>query len=317
MRWLHKLRTQLATLRRSRAGTQLDTELRFHLDQQIEENLAAGMNAEEARRAAVQIFGHLGTIQEETRSTWSWTSVEFFFRDLSLGLRSLSRSLGLTCTAILVIGLALGGNIAIFAVVRSVLLKPLPFHDPSQLAALYEAKQEQAINLPIAAGSFWDWQRAAGKSAELALVDPSRKYDLSTRGGELPEKIDVGAASWNFFHVLGVQPALGRGFGPSDDSLSAPATAIVTDSLWRRRFNSDPAAIGSEISLNGRPYAVIGVLPPWFKYEGGMGGGKNQIWLPIEHETAAKVLHTYDEHEFVAIGRLAPGVTETALFHQL
>src|SRR6185312_6507468 len=89
------------------------------------------------------------------------------------------------------------------------------------------------------------------------------------------------------------------------------------DSLWRRRFNSDPAAIGSEISLNGRPYAVIGVLPPWFKYEGSMGGGKNQIWLPIEHETAAKVLHTYDEHEFVAIGRLAPGVTETALFHQL
>src|SRR6185503_11500418 len=75
MRWFHKLRTQLATLRRSRAGTQLDTELRFHLDQQIEENLAAGMNAEEARRAAIQSFGHLGTIQEETRSAWSWSSV--------------------------------------------------------------------------------------------------------------------------------------------------------------------------------------------------------------------------------------------------
>jgi len=318
MRWLHKLRTQLATLRRSRAGTQLDTELRFHLDQQIEENLAAGMNAGEARRAAIHTFGHLGTIQEETRSTWSWTSVEFFLRDLSLGVRSLSRSLGLTCTAILVIGLALGGNIAIFAVVRSVLLKPLPFHDPSRLIVLYEAKQkEQAVNLPIAAGSFWDWQRAAGKSAELALLDPSKKYDLSTKGGELPEKIDAGSASWNFFHVLGVQPVLGRGFSPPDDSLSAPATVIITDSLWRRRFNSDPAVIGSELSLNGRPYAVIGVLPSWFKYEGRMGGGRNQIWLPIQHESAASLMHTYDEHEFVAVGRLAPGVPESALFHQL
>jgi hypothetical protein len=82
MRWLQKLRTQLATLRRSRADTDLDTELRFHLDQQITENLAAGMSSDEARRAAIHSFGHLSTIHEETRSTWSWTSVELFFRDL-------------------------------------------------------------------------------------------------------------------------------------------------------------------------------------------------------------------------------------------
>ena len=82
MHWLQKLRTQLATLRRSRADTDLDTELRFHLDQQITENLAAGMSSDEARRAAIHSFGHLSTIHEETRSTWSWTSVELFFRDL-------------------------------------------------------------------------------------------------------------------------------------------------------------------------------------------------------------------------------------------
>ena len=318
MRWLHQLRTQLATLRRSQAGAALDTELRFHLDQQIAENLAAGMNSEEARRAAIHSFGNLSAIHEETRSTWSWTSVEFFFRDLGVGLRSLSRSPGFTCTAILVIALGLGGNIAIFAVIRSVLLKPLPFHDPSRLIVLYQGQQrDHEVNLPVDAGSFWEWQQAVNNSAELALVDPSGQYGLSIRGGELPEMINAGCVSWNFFHLLGVQPALGRTFNRFDDSLSAPATVILMDSLWRRRFNADPAVIGSQIWLDARPYTVIGVMPSWFKYEGKMGGGRTQIWVPLQHEAPASLMHTYEDHEFIALGRLAPGITATSLYNQL
>lgn len=118
MRWFHKLRTQFATLSRSRAGKNLDNELRFHLDQQIAENLAAGMNSQEARRAAIHTFGNPTVIREETRSTWSWTSVESFIHDLGVGLRSLARSPGFACTAMLVIALGLGGNVAIFAVIR-------------------------------------------------------------------------------------------------------------------------------------------------------------------------------------------------------
>jgi putative ABC transport system permease protein len=318
MRWFHQIRTQLETLRRSQAGRELDKELRFHLDQQIEENLAAGMSAEEARRAAIHRFGNLGVIQEETRSTWSWTSVELFFRDLGVSLRSLSRSPGLTSTALLVMALGLGGNIAIFAVIRSVFLKPLPFHEPSRLVALYQGQQRlHSADLPIDAASFRDWQQAAHNSAELAILDPFKQYDLSTSGGELPEKIDSGVASWNFFHVLGVQPALGRAFTASDDSLSATATVILMDSLWRRRFHGDPGAIGSEIRLNGRRYTVIGVMPPWFRYEGKRAGNTTQIWLPIYHEYPASIMETYREHEFVAIGRLAPGVTAASLFSQL
>ena len=318
MRWLQKLRTQLAALRRSRAGIDLDAELSFHLDQQIAENLAAGMNSEEARRAAIHSFGNPSAIREETRSTWTWTSVECFFRDLGAGLRSLSRSPGFTCTAILVIALGLGCNIAIFAVIHSVLLKPLPFHDPSRLIVLYQGEQnDHEVNLPIDAGSFWEWQRAANNSAELALVDPSEQYDLSIRGGELPEKIAAGCVSWNFFHLLGVQPALGRTFRQSDDSLGAPATVIVMNSLWSRRFHADPAVIGSQIWLNARPYTVIGVMPSWFKYEGKRGGGSAQIWLPIQHENTASLMHTYEDHEYFALGRLAPGITATLLYNQL
>ncbi len=318
MRWFHKVRTQLATLRRSRAGTQLDTELRFHLDQQIEENISAGMNAEDARRAAIQTFGHLGTIQEETRSTWSWNSVELFIRDLAIGLRSLSRSPGFTCTAILVIALGLGANTAIFAVIRSVLLKPLPFHDPGKLVALYQGfERDRSANMPIDAGSFWDWQRGAGNSAELALVDPFEQSSLSLHGGELPEKIETGFVTWNFFHVLGVQPVFGRAFSASDDRVDAAPTVILMDSLWRRRFNADPAVIGSQIWLDSRPYTVIGVMPSWFKYEGKMGGARTQIWLPVQREAPAGLMKTYEDHEFIGLARLAPGITPVALYNQL
>ena len=318
MRWLQKLRTQFATLRRSRADSDLDAELRFHLDQQIAENLAVGMNAEEARYAAIRSFGNLTTVREETRFTWSWTSVESFFREFGVGLRSLFRSPGFTCTAMLVIALGLGGNIAIFAVIRSVLLKPLPFHDPSRLVVLYQGQQkEHEVNLPVDAGSFWEWQRAINNSAELALVAPPSQLGLSTRGGELPEMIDVGYVSWNFFHLLGVQPALGRPLNQSDDSLSAPATVILTDSLWRRRFNTDPAVVGSQIWLDARPYTVIGVLPSWFKYQGKMAGSRTQIWLPIQHETPASLMHTYEDHEFFALGRLAPGTSANLLYNRL
>src|SRR3569833_871543 len=276
MRWFHSLRTQLATLRSSRAGAQLETELRFHLDQQIEETLAAGMSAEEGRRAAIHTFGHVGTIQEETRSTWSWNSVELFVRDFAIGLRSLSRSPGFTCSAILVIALGLGANTAIFAVIRSVLLKPLPFHDPSRLVALYQGfERDHSANMPIDAGSFWDWQRAVSNSADLALVDPFEQSSLTVHGGELPEKIQTGFVTWNFFHVLGVRPVFGRAFHPADDCVDAAPAVILMDSLWRRRFNADPAVIGSQIWLDSRPYTVIGVMPAWFKYEGKMGGARS------------------------------------------
>jgi putative ABC transport system permease protein len=217
-----------------------------------------------------------------------------------------------------VIALGLGSNIAIFAVIRSVLLKPLPFHDPSRLIVLYQGQQsDHEVNLPVDAGSFWDWQRAMNKSAELALVAPTGRYGLSTRGGELPEMIDTGCVSWNFYHLLGVQPALGRTFNQFEDSPSAQATVILMDSLWRRRFNADPAVIGSRIWLDARPYTVIGVMPPWFKYEGKMSGGRIQIWLPLQHESDASLMHTYEDHEFSVLGRLAPGITAASLYNRL
>jgi predicted permease len=316
---LKRIRMRMQMLfQRGKAGARLESELRFHLDREVAENIAAGMRLDEARKAALRSFGNPGLVREQARATWSWTSLELLLRDLRFGFRALLRAPGFTLIAILVIALGIGANVAIFTVVRSVLLKPLPFHEPERLVTLYEGMQrDHSNNEPIDAGSFWEWQRATHSSAELALVDPFEQYNLSAHGAELPEKIAAGWVSWNFFHLLGVQPAIGRVFTQSDDNASAPAAVILMDSLWRQRFNAAPAIVGSQILLNARPYTVIGVMPSWFKYEGGMGGGKTQLWVPVLHEAPAMLMQTYEDHEFLGLARLSPGVTSSVFFDQL
>ena len=139
MRWVHRLMMRVQMLlRRGKAGAQLDEELRFHLDRQIAENLAAGMSSDEARSAALRAFGNPALLREQMRATWSWSGIEQFLRDLRIGARTLRRAPGFTAVAMLVMALGIGANAALFTVVRGVLLRPLPFKDPNRLLMLYE-----------------------------------------------------------------------------------------------------------------------------------------------------------------------------------
>ena len=139
MRWLSQLRMRFLMLfGRANAAASLDEELRFHIDRQIAENLAAGMSPDEARFAALRTFGNPALLREQTRDTWSWSSLESLLRDVRYGFRTLRRTPGFTAIAIIVMALGIGANVALFTVVRSVLLKPLPFADPDRLVMLYE-----------------------------------------------------------------------------------------------------------------------------------------------------------------------------------
>src|SRR5580698_9478484 len=144
MRWMNQLAMKIRMLfSRNKAAAQLDDELRFHIDRQIEENRAAGMSAEEARQAALRTFGNPTLLRDQARATWSWAWLESLLRDLRIGLRTLARTPGFTLIAIGVMALGIGSNVAIFAVVRSVLLNPLPYRDPQQLMALYSYLNNQ------------------------------------------------------------------------------------------------------------------------------------------------------------------------------
>jgi putative ABC transport system permease protein len=305
---------------RGRAAADLDRELSDHLDRETAENIAAGMSPNEARAAALRTFGNPALLRDQARATWSWTTVESLLRDVRLGVRTLFRAPGFAVIAILVMALGIGANVALFTVVRGVLLEPLPFSHPEQLATLYEndtKAHHPDPYMPVDAGSFWEWQTAVKDSADLAMISPFQEYSVSAEGGNLPEQLDAGWCSWNFFHLLGVQPAIGRSFTPDDDRPDATATVILANHFWKRRYSGDASIIGKTIWLDAKPYTVIGVLPATFTYTGSFGNNDQAVWTPVRHDAPPSLLREYGDHEFVVIGRLLHGATLPALVREL
>jgi putative ABC transport system permease protein len=222
--------------------------------------------------------------------------------------------------AVVVIALGIGANVALFTVVRGVLLKPLGFREPDRLVLMYEAEPDRPHHspwLPVDAGSFWEWQRSTQSVAQMAMVSPFQGYNVSSEDGKLPEQIDAAWCTGNFLSLLGVEPALGRGFTADDDRPGAAATAVLSSSFWKRRYGADPAIVGKTIWLDAKPYSIIGVLPSSFVYSGAFGGNTDQVWTPVRHEAPAWLMQTYGDHEFQVVARLAPGVTLAALESQL
>jgi predicted permease len=306
MRWMHKLPMQCKMLfRRDRASEQLHDELDFHLDQQIAENVAAGMSPAEARSAALRSFGNPATLHDQARDTWSWHWLELLLSDMRYGIRTLVRTPGFSVLAIAVMGLGIGANVALFTVVHSVLLKPLPFKDQDRLVRLYEANSKGAFqDNVLAGGTFASWQ-AQARSFEGMAIKRRVSYNLSGSAGQLPELADAEQASWNLFPLLGVDAPVGRFFLPSDDRPQANATVILSWGLWKRRYGGDPGLIGKTILLDARPFTVIGILPAWFNYP----DSKVQVWTAIYHERSPAVMALHVAHNLDAIARLRPGVT--------
>ena len=187
MLWLMQLRMRMQMLfKRGQAAARLDEELRFHLDQQIAENLAAGMNPEEARFAALRAFGNPALLREQTRATWSWTWLELLWRDVCFGVRTLRHTPGFTAIAVLVMALGIGANVAMFTVVRSVLLKPLPFQDPDRLVRVFEHTNDGEFSFNIVAGGVYaEWRKQNHSFSDLALLGEG-EFNLSGAGGQLP-----------------------------------------------------------------------------------------------------------------------------------
>jgi putative ABC transport system permease protein len=310
LRWLDRLCMRIRMLvGRGEAGARLDSELEFHLEQQVAENIASGMAPAEARDVALRSFGNPALLREQTRATWTWSSLERFLRDLRIGVRTLGRAPAFTTVAILIMALGIGANVALFTVVRGVLLSPLPFKDPGRLLMLYENMAipgGQAFPYNNVAGGIYDaWNKENSSFSSMALLGPVLDADLSASGGELPETLKMASFSWNLLPTLGVEPALGRGFTASDDSRSANGTVILSWSLWQRRFGGDRGILNHTIDLDAKPYTVIGVMPGWFQFPDSI----TQLWTPVYQYMPEKMMTPLDMHNFRVVGRLRPGVT--------
>ncbi len=254
-----------ALFRRKAVERELDDELRFHFEQQVEKFVQSGIPSQEARRSARLMFGATEEIKEECREARGVVVFENLLQDLRYGLRTIRKSPGFTAVVVLTLSLGIGLNAALFTIVHGVLLSPLPFLRPDRLVSLWE--RDVVENTPFSAynvvsgGVFADWQR---QSHQLPTDGPDRRKlgQPFRRRRILPESIGTRQCSYNLFSMLGVQPLYGRLFTEEDDRSGATATVILTHGLWKRRYAGDPAIVGKTILLDAMPYSVIGVLPP-------------------------------------------------------
>ena len=277
-------RRLLFYIRRDRFDRELEEEMRFHLEMKAEENLAAGISPEEARYAAQRQFGNQTLLREASRDMWGFRSIETLFQDLRFGIRMFLKSPGLTAVLIGAIALGIGFNSALFSVVNTLLLSPLPFPDADRLTIAWTRSAKISnTRLGVTADEFAEWRKQTQSFAGIA-AHAGWLFNLS--GTDEPERIQAGRVSTNFFSVFGIKPALGRDFLPEEDELKGGRVVILSQSVWRRRFNADPSLIGRTITLNDLPYTVVGILPPEFRfpriYEEDFGP---EIWTPVQVES--------------------------------
>ena len=236
----------------------LEEEVRFHLDMQIEDNLKSGMNATEARNAALRSFGGIEPMKESYRDQWSFALIETTARDFRYALRALRKSPAFTVTAVAVLALAIGANTAMFSVLNAVLLRPLSYPSPEQLTMLWTEIPSRGVRESRSA--YWnieEWRRYSQSFASLAFFDP---VSATLGGAAEPEHISVGRISANLFSLLGVQPLVGRTF-TVDEAEQRQRVAMISHRLWQSRFGGSTGVIGESLELDGRPSRIIGVMP--------------------------------------------------------
>ncbi len=268
-------------LRRSRINKEVDEELRFHLEHEIEANVARGMTRAEARRVALRDFGGVTQTREvvrEVRMLW----MDSMWRDLRYAARLLARSPGFTAAAVLTLALGIGANTAIFSLIDSLLLHPLPVPEPDRLVSFSERSSYSPF--PSDGFLYTEFQ---------AFRDHLRSFDgLAAEGGRMvglggesgTRKASVLFVSSNYFQVIGVRPRLGRWFLPEEERQAAPPVAVLAYGAWQRWFGGDTKVIGSALRLTGVPATIVGVAPRGFR---GMRLVQSvDVFVPVNAATA-------------------------------
>jgi putative ABC transport system permease protein len=223
--------------------------------------------------------------------------MEGLLRSLRIALRSLRRRSTLTCSVVLTLALCIGGTAAVFGAVYAVLFRPLPWARPEGVLVVRELWRGQ-----MGAVSVGNWADLRRRDRMFQHLVPTYPQQLNLAGQDQPENVPAARVGADFFQLLGVAPALGRTFAPEEDSPGRDQVVVLSDGLWRRRFGADPAVIGQEVRLDGRPATVIGVMPASLDFT--LLG--EQLWVPTAFTPERLAQH--DEHFLTVLGRLRPGV---------
>jgi predicted permease len=302
-RWFRLVPLYLRSLFcRESVDLDLEDELQSLVDLTTDENIARDMPADEARRAAKIALGGIEQVKEEVRAARTGAWLGTLLQDIRFGLRMLRKNPGFTAVAVLTLALGIGANTAIFSVVQCVLLRQLPYHDPGRLVEVWTSYLPQFPQFALSGADFNQWRSQAKSFAQMAAYW-SVPVDANLTGAGNPARVEITYASSGLFPTLGVRPIVGRAFLPVEDQPNAPYIALLSHRLWKDRLGADPAVVGRTITLDGRNYSLVGVLPanfplvPWA-----------DVWLPMGL-VAPKEMNTRVHHDFNVVARLAPHAT--------
>jgi putative ABC transport system permease protein len=287
----------------------MDSELRFHLENQTREYMNGGMSLEEAQRRARQGFGPLELTKDECRDGRRLVWLGRAWRDIRLAVRALRRAPGFAIAAIVTLALGSGANTAVFSVVYSVLLKPLPYENPDQLYTVEITIPERPAQLGALTGRIQDyreWRDANTAFSGVATITPAQ-WNLTGTGE--PERVGGARVSTNFFSLLGVPPEQGRGFAAEEEQPGRDRVVVISDGLWRRRYGADPAIVGKTIDLNGQSHIVVGIAQASLLVPTGTlrylnFGPRVDVWKPLAPTASELEGENWNQ---VLLLRLQPG----------
>jgi predicted permease len=301
--WWYTIPLRLRSLfRRAKVEDELHEELRFHLEQQVAREVAAGKTPEEARQGALRALGGMEQRKEECRDARRVDTISNLAQDVRYAGRALRRNPAFTAVAVLTLALGIGANTAIFSVVNAALLRPLPYPRPAQLILLFELFGHRPNVASFA--NFKDWEHESRGFLAMA-AGRQASFNLGGTGSFQPERIEGAVFSWQLFKTLGVQPAIGRAFAANDDRLGAARVAVVSYGLWQRRFGGSSDILQRRIRLDGIECAIIGVMPRGFGYP----TRESDVWVPIIPLFGPDLTTNRAWHHLYVIARMRDGVT--------
>ncbi len=313
MRFVRRFR---ALFRKEELDQQLSAELKFHLEKQIEQNMAAGMSVEEARYAALRKFGGVEQVKEECRDTWGVRFIDSLLQDIRFSLRMLAKNPGFTAVAVLTLALGIGANTAIFSLIDTVMLKTLPVPKPEELMQV-RFRDPRRGGLSSFTNPLWEQLRDRQDVFSGVFAWGYAQFDLAQGGAvHLVRGIWV---SGDFFKTLELGPAAGRLIAPYDDQRGCAGVAVLSYGFWQEHYGGAPSAIGSSLSLSTHPFEVVGVAPRGFY---GMDvGSKFDVAIPIcataKFDGKEARLDSRGWWWLSVVGRPKPGVSRAQLTARL
>jgi putative ABC transport system permease protein len=308
--WRQIARGLRSLVHRGAVDADIDDELRHYLDETVAAYAARGYTPDEARRAAQIEVGNMTAAHEQVRSDGWENVVETVLADLRYALRRLRANPGFTFVSVLTLALGIGATTAIFSAVNPILFEPLPYPGGNRIVMAWYAGDDGSRVMP----TFGNYHELAARSTSFEAIAGYAPWNPTMLGTMEPERLDGQAVNADFFRVLGVAPAIGRGLSAENDRSSGAKTVMISDRLWRRRFGADANVIGRQIMLNDNSYTIVGVLPRDFE---NVLAPDADIWTLLQLDPPGGFGGAEWGHWLHIVARLRPGATVAAAQHDL